>query len=370
MEQRMSTNGQPFVTVLTPVYNGGAYLADCIESILSQTYSNYEYIIVNNCSTDNTLEVANKYASHDHRIRVLTNERFVTVIENHNIAFRLVSPEAKYCKVVSGDDYIFPNCITRLVELAEQNPSVGLVGCYQLSGDLVRWQGFRYPQSVMSGRDLCRRFFLEPQLLLRGVPLQGLGSPTSLLYRADLVRKSPEFYPNLSPHADTSACLEILKNSDFGFVYEVLSYERTHSETQSSTSQDINRYLSQTLHDLQVYGSFYLSKAELETQMRETLKDYHRFLAVNYFFTSRDKKFWDYHKGRLTELGYPLTRLALFKAAVRAILEESVNPGQAIKKLQEFRSRSGRTKGGTGARSAGSGNLGGVLNNTGPVRSA
>jgi glycosyltransferase involved in cell wall biosynthesis len=364
----MSTNGQPLVTVLTPVYNGGAYLADCIESVLNQTYQNYEYIIVNNCSTDNTLEVTTKYASQDRRIRVLTNERFVSVIENHNIAFRLLSPEARYCKVVSADDYIFPNCITRLVELAEQNPSIGLVGCYQLSGDLVRWQGFRYPQLVMPGRDLCRRFFLEPQLLLRDVPLQGLGSPTSLLYRADLVRNRPEFYPNLSPHADTSACLEVLKNSDFGFVYEVLSYERTHSETQSSTSQDINRYLSQCLNDLQVYGPSYLTKAELETSMKETLREYHRFLAVNYFFTFRDKKFWNYHKGRLAELGYPLTRFALFKGALRAILEESVNPGLAIKKLQGFRSLRRKKKDGTDVRSGARKDLGAVLKNTGTIK--
>ena len=66
------------------------------------------------------------------------------------------------------------------------------------------------------------------------------GSPTSLLYRADLVRKSDNFYPNRSPHADTSACFAHLKDCDYGFVYQALSYERIHAATQSHESFRIN----------------------------------------------------------------------------------------------------------------------------------
>src|SRR5690242_20501129 len=58
----MSLPDKPFVSVLTPVYNGEAYLAECIESVLAQTYPNFEYIIVNNCSKDRTLEIAQSYA--------------------------------------------------------------------------------------------------------------------------------------------------------------------------------------------------------------------------------------------------------------------------------------------------------------------
>ena len=77
--------------------------------MLAQSYTNFEYIIVNNRSTDATLQVAQEYAARDSRIRVHDNETFVPVIENHNIAFGLMSPLAKYCKVVSGDDFIFPD---------------------------------------------------------------------------------------------------------------------------------------------------------------------------------------------------------------------------------------------------------------------
>src|ERR1700690_526046 len=100
-----SSKEQPFVSVLTPVYNGEAYLAECIESVLAQSYGNFEYIIVNNCSKDRTLQIANQYAERDKRIRVHDNTEFVDVIANHNIAFGLIDGAAKYCKVVSGDDF-------------------------------------------------------------------------------------------------------------------------------------------------------------------------------------------------------------------------------------------------------------------------
>ena len=235
---------EPFVSVITPVYNGEAYLSECIESVLAQVYGNYEYLIVNNCSTDRTLEIARYYAEKDPRIRIHDNETFLNVIANHNHAFSLMSPLAKYCKVVSGDDYIFAECLRRMVDLAEAHPRVGIVGSYQQSGSRVRWQGFEYPLCVFSGREICREMFLG------GRQDFGFGSPTSLLYRADLVRNSEMFYPNPSPHSDTSACFRDMLHNDFGFVYEVLSFERTHTATQSYRSLELNRYLSTGLNDI------------------------------------------------------------------------------------------------------------------------
>src|SRR5262245_13568665 len=89
---RGSTMNEPLVTVVTPVYNGARYLAECIESVLAQSYRNLEYVIVNNRSTDDTEAIALRYAERDARVRAVTNSEFVGVIQNHNIAFRQVSP--------------------------------------------------------------------------------------------------------------------------------------------------------------------------------------------------------------------------------------------------------------------------------------
>ena len=328
----MNRQSTPFVTVLTPVYNGAAYLAECIESVLAQSYTNFEYIIVNNRSTDATLQVAQEYAARDPRIRVHDNETFVPVIENHNIAFGLMSPLAKYCKVVSGDDFIFPTCIEQQVRLAEQHPSVGLVGCYQLSGSVVRWQGFHYPQAVVRGRDLCREVFL------RRDPSFGFGSPTSLMYRADLVRRQREFYPDPSPHSDTSACFRMLRDTDFGFVYDVISYERVHVETQSSASAGLNRYASQYINDLQRYGPWYLSETEYRRRHREEIADYDRFLAAN-LGRWRDPKFWNYHRDRRRELGCPIRLAAVLKAGAAHAVRHLFNPERAFRKVASRLSR-------------------------------
>jgi glycosyltransferase involved in cell wall biosynthesis len=324
----MNMHDGPFISVVTPVYNGAEFLAACIESVLAQTYRNFEYVIVNNCSTDRSLDIALAYAKKDSRIRVHKNEKFLGVIANHNLAFSLISPAAKYCKVVSGDDLILPECLMRMVEIAESQPSIGFVGSYQQSGTKVRWQGFPYPKAVISGRELCRQIFLSKD------PSFGFGTPTSLLYRADLLRAGPEFYPNPSAEGDTSACFKHLKNCDYAFVYQVLCCEKTHEQTQTSKSKVLNRYASSCLRDLKEYGPFYLTAEELDRRLNELLKYYYGFLAAS-LIGFKGKDFWEYHRSRLKELGYPLRSSKLLQAAIVKAFRELLNPLQAIGKLRQ-----------------------------------
>src|SRR5512132_1578633 len=119
----MTSAHTSLVSVVTPAYNEERYLRECIESVLAQTYTHWDYTIVNNCSTDRTLEIAQEYAARDPRIRIHNNETFVPVIANHNIAFRNISPQSKYCKVVGADDWLYPECLEKMVGLAERHPN-------------------------------------------------------------------------------------------------------------------------------------------------------------------------------------------------------------------------------------------------------
>ncbi len=99
----------PLVSVVTPVYNGEETLGECIESVLEQTYGNFEYILVDNCSTDATARIIDDYVRREPRIRAFRNGRLVSAMENHQIAFGHMAAESRYCKVVQADDWIFPD---------------------------------------------------------------------------------------------------------------------------------------------------------------------------------------------------------------------------------------------------------------------
>ena len=323
----MAIHHEPAVSVVTPVYNGAPYLRECIESVLAQTYTNWEYTIVNNCSTDDTLAIAEEYAKKDRRIRVHSNDVFLDVIANHNLAFRLISPDSKYCKVVSADDWIFPECIARMVGVADANPSIGIVGSYQLSGGAgnwqVRWDVLPYPGAVLPGKEICRHHLL-------GGP-HVFANPTCVLYRSDLIRVQERFFPHSRPGADTSACYKYLQYADFGFVHQVLSYERVHESAITTNCRSLNSFLPDLLQDLMDYGPIYLTPDELNERINGVLATYYRFLAASVFHF-RDKTFWNYHKQRFADSSQPLSRLRLATAICAKLADLLLNPKQTLEK--------------------------------------
>ena len=320
----MISSSLPFVTILTPVYNGEKYLAECIESVLAQTYQNWEYIIVNNCSTDKSLTIAEGYARKDPRIRVYSNKSFVGVIENHNIAFGLISFQGKYCKVVSADDWIYPECIRLLVKVAEENPSVGVVGSYQLRGNEVRWKGVPHDVERMSGREVCRMTLLEDVAIF--------GPPTSSLYRSELIRKNEPFFPTSLPHADTCACYEYLQHSDFGFVHEILSTERIHNDRVSTKVGELYMDAVAEVDYVLRYGTIYLNEDELDTILKRSFAIYYRRLGGS-VLKFKGKAFWRFHVSRMRELGNPISWRKVALATLNEIVNEMKRPKVGYQKL-------------------------------------
>jgi glycosyltransferase involved in cell wall biosynthesis len=315
---------QPLVSVLTPVFNGEKYLAECIESVLAQVYANWEYVLVNNCSTDRTLEIAHHYAQMDRRIRIRNNEIFVGMLENHNIAFRQISPASSYCKMVHADDWLFPECIMQMVKVAEAHPSVSIVGAYGLQGHRVTWDGLPYPSTVVSGREICRR------TLLGG--LYVFGSPTSLLIRSDPIRERKTFYNEANIHADKEVCFDLLQDSDFGFVHQVLTYSRLHSETATSFSERFNTYLLGTLTILKKYGPIYLGREEYEKCLKRHLKAYYTFLG-QCMLHRKGKEFWDYHKNGIRAQGYSFSQTKLLEILSLEAVDAFFNPKKTIERI-------------------------------------
>jgi len=321
----MNTDG-PLVSVATPVYNGEEYLRECIESVLAQTHHHWEYTIVNNRSTDGSLEIAEHYAKKDSRIKVITNESFVGAVENYNNCFRQISPLSKYCKVVSADDWLLPNCVEEMVRLGETHPTVAIIGCYQKSEDRVRWKGLPVEIEIISGKEVCRASLLHN--------LDVFGSSTSVMHRSDLVRQHQPFYPHTLAHADTSSCFEYLKSHEFGFVHRILCVERVHSEQTSARASRIGAGSIARLEILLKYGPLYLSTQEFEVRKGEVFSNYYRWLGGN-VLKMRGAEFWKYHKAMLGELGYPIQWQKVIGAALCEIMAELRSPISAFRKLIE-----------------------------------
>lgn len=314
----------PLVSVITPVYNGELYLRECIESVLGQTYQNWEYFIVNNCSTDKTLEIAQYYASQDKRIKVMSNDHFVGVVENHNIAFSCISRQSTYCKVVSADDWIYPECITRMVELGERDPGIGLIGSYAVNAHRVRWFGLPCDTAVFCGREICRLYLLGE--------IGFFGVPTTVLYRSAIVRSGSPFFPGSRPNADVAACLNILQTTDFGFVHQVLSFERIHNFSINASLNKYNSFRVDPLEFLIKYGHVFLTRDEFANRLEQLLDSYYVYLAGRLMYSNKDD-FWQYHKGRLEEIGLGFDYRRLVKATLCKVANLVFNPKMTLEKI-------------------------------------
>ena len=313
---------QPLVSIVTPVYNEAEHLSHCIESVLSQTYQNWDYSIVDNCSTDGSLEIANRYAAKDKRIRVRRNTELLGAIANHNAAVREISPASRYCKVVFGDDLIFPECLELMVGMAEAHPSAGIIGAYSLEGGRLMCAGLPDACDFMSGRDVCRKHLLDKLYLW--------GSANTVLYRADLVRSRDPFFNEAHTHSDTEVCFDMLKESDFGFVHQRLTFTRTRPGSLNTISSNMGTYLAGMLHVLVKYGPDILGPEEIEACLERHLAGYYRFLGKNLIF-GRGKKFWSYHKGQLAEAGVAFSRMAVFRGALLELARALLAPKRTAK---------------------------------------
>jgi glycosyltransferase involved in cell wall biosynthesis len=115
---------QPLLSVLMTAYNRQDYIAEAIESVLASTYSNFELIIVDDRSKDNTVEIAREYAARDSRIKVYINEQNLGDYANRNKAASYAS--GKYLKYLDSDDFIYPHGLEVMVRSMEKFPEAGL----------------------------------------------------------------------------------------------------------------------------------------------------------------------------------------------------------------------------------------------------
>jgi len=307
---------EPFVSVLTPVYNGEKYLEECIQSVLKQNYSNWEYVIVNNKSTDNSGQIICKYARKDKRIRVHNNEKFLPVMKNLNHAFRQISPHSKYCKVIHADDFMFENCLTKMVSVAEKHPTIGVVSSYRLANKELGLYGLPYSKEFNDGAEIGRDYLLDNSYYF--------GSPSTLLLRSSLIRERDKIYDESHLSSDISACLDMLKESDFGFVHQILTFSRRHQNSVTNTiAKKDSTYIYGYLKIYLDYAPYYLKGKELEKQTQRRISIFYIQFARQLLY-HRNLETYRRHKKELALLGLPFNHIKLLKQIIKEMIKVPV----------------------------------------------
>jgi glycosyltransferase involved in cell wall biosynthesis len=171
------TGNEPLVSILMTAYNREKYIAEAIESVLSSDYKNYELIITDDCSTDKTLEIANRYALSDSRIKVYANQNNLGDYHNRNKAASYAT--GKYLKYLDSDDTLYPWGLKAMVYCMEKQPAAAF-GVLSTNADAHQ------PLPVLvQPHEAYRRFFFYNDLLAVG--------PTGVIIRTDAFKEAGGF---------------------------------------------------------------------------------------------------------------------------------------------------------------------------------
>jgi glycosyltransferase involved in cell wall biosynthesis/GT2 family glycosyltransferase/predicted SAM-dependent methyltransferase len=225
----------PKVSIFMSMYNTAQYLPETIDSLIAQTFTDWELIIVDDGSADNSLEVARKYQTRDNRIRV-SGIPHVGVVKARNEALRQCHPEAVYLMNHDSDDISLPDKLCRLVEYLDKNPEIAIVGCFAVYfGDgsvgkkppYLEWQ----PQKI-------RQTFGEFNSMIH----------SAAMMRHEVVRKIGCYRDHYPPAEDYEFfALALMAGFECANIPEVLHHIRLHRKSLSAVHTQVQQAHAETI---------------------------------------------------------------------------------------------------------------------------
>lgn len=203
----------PIVTIVLPCYNGAGFLAQSIDSVVGQTFADWELILVNDCSTDHSLEIMRQYEEKDCRIHILNNEHNLKLPGALNRGFR--EAKGKYLTWTSHDNRMAPTMLEEFVAYLDTHPEKGLVtACYAAF-------------SLNTGEQLYEVHHPDPQVHL---PLYNCVC-YAFMYRREVLETVGGYDTTLFLVEDYDYWVRIWLKYPIGKIYKVLYYTGVGEET-------------------------------------------------------------------------------------------------------------------------------------------
>lgn len=232
-ENMFSVSGGPKVSVCLPVYNGSNYLALAIESVLAQTFCDFELLIANDCSTDGTQKIIEKYAKSDARIKHWINEKNLRLFGNYNACIEKAT--GQYIKLFAHDDLLHPQMLEKMVAVLDNNADVSLVTTARCWID-------------ENGNNIDARSDMEAKIMKPfaqntritadqaiGDTLKDktnwLGEPCAQMFRRE--HAAGGYDTSFKQIGDLEYSYRLLQNGDYFFIADELCFFRRHAESWS-----------------------------------------------------------------------------------------------------------------------------------------
>jgi glycosyltransferase involved in cell wall biosynthesis len=247
------------VSVIIPFYNAQAYLGEAIESILQQTFTDFELLLLNDGSTDNSFAMSQKYT--DRRIRLLNYTQNQGLVAIRNIA--LQEAQGEYLAWLDADDIALPNRLAQQVAYLDKNPHIALLGSYAMyidrQGNDIQLVSPKIDQNLLPIWLLFQNCFPQSAVMLRKKCLTDF----TLQYRKD--------FP---PAEDYDLWVQIAKHATISNLPQTLVKHRKHDDNITKQQREIQEanILKIIAHQLTELG---INFQENELLLHRKISHYH-----------------------------------------------------------------------------------------------
>lgn len=260
------------VSIVLPTYNGENFIRESIESIINQTYTNWELIIVNDCSTDNTLAIANEYAQKDSRIKVISNKDNLKLPASLNVGF--ANANGEYYTWTSDDNMYKPDAINIMVNYLNNVSICDFVSCdmdyIDEHGNLINTLDKNHPN-----RNL---------LLLSYINMIG----ACFMYRGEIAKKIGAYDETMFGAEDYDYWCRIALEYNIHFLNKNLYQYRLQAKSLTSTHQQMIRTKDNII--IEKYAEPIAKKCGLsKSQMAKLFFNYYKE-SKNLYWQKKAKK--------------------------------------------------------------------------------